>query len=62
MRRATLLAAILLALMSVAHLLRLLFRVEATVGGQSVPMWVSVVAALVAGGVAVLLWRDRGAS
>jgi hypothetical protein len=59
MTRATLMAAVLLALVAVAHLLRILFHTEATVGGVAVPMWVSVIATVVAGGLAILLWRDR---
>ncbi len=58
MTRATLIAAVLLALVAVAHLLRMLFNMEATIGGVAVPMWVSVIATVVAGGVALLLWRD----
>lgn len=61
MTRPTLIAAILLALVAVAHLLRMLFNMEATLGGVAVPMWVSVIATVVAGGVAMLLWRDRRA-
>jgi hypothetical protein len=33
--------------------------IEATVAGTAVPMWVSIVATIVAGGVALMLWRDR---
>lgn len=61
MTRVTLIAAVLLTLVAVAHLLRILFHMEATIGGVSVPMWVSVIATFVAGGVAILLWRDRNA-
>jgi hypothetical protein len=59
MTRATLIAAVLLALVAAAHLLRIVLKVEATIGGAAVPMWVSVIGALVAGGVALQLWRDR---
>ena len=61
MTRATLIAAVLLALVAVAHLLRILFNIKATIGDVAVPMWVSVVATLMAGAVAILLWRDRRA-
>jgi hypothetical protein len=61
MTRPTLIAAVLLALVAVAHLLRMLLNMEATIGGVAVPMWVSVIATVVAGGVAILLWRDRRA-
>ena len=59
MTQPTLIAALLLTLVAVAHLLRVVFGVDATVGGTVVPMWVSVAATVVAGGVALMLWRDR---
>ncbi len=58
MRPATLTAPVLLALVSLAQLLRLIGRVEVTAGGSPVPMWVSGVAFVVAGGVAFMLWRE----
>lgn len=59
MTRPTLIAAILLTLVAVAHLLRVILGIEATVAGTPVPMWISVGAVVVAGGVALMLWRDR---
>ncbi len=59
MTRPALIAAALLTLVAVAHLLRVLFDVEATVAGVAIPMWVSVGGTVVAGGVATLLWLDR---
>jgi hypothetical protein len=53
------LAAILLAVVSLADLLRVLFGVRVTVADDVVPMWVSGVAFVVAGGLAVMLWRGR---
>ena len=58
MRGANGLAAILLAVVSLAHLLRLIFGVQVTVADRFIPMWVSAVAFLVAGGVAIILWRE----
>ncbi len=58
MSRTTLIAAVMLALVALAHLVRFLFKVEATIGGVAVPMWVSVLATVVAGGVALQLWRE----
>lgn len=57
MKPGTLIATVLLATVSLAHLLRLLFHVRVTVADEVIPMWVSGVAFLVAGGVAILLWR-----
>ncbi len=57
MKSATSMAAWLLAAVSVAHLLRLVFGVRVTVADSVVPMWLSGVAAVVAGSVAFMLWR-----
>ena len=58
MRAATLAATILLALVAVAHVVRLVLGIEVTVGGNAVPQWVSGVGILVPGAIAVGLWRD----
>lgn len=51
-------AALLLALIAIAQATRLAFGWPVTIGSFSVPLWASAVAALVAGGIAVMLWRD----
>lgn len=58
MKPATLTATVILATVSLAHLLRLLLGVQVTLGDNIVPMWVSVVAFVVAGGTAFMLWRE----
>ena len=55
---ATHLASILLAAVSVAHLLRILFGTQVTLADRVIPMWVSWVAFVVAGVVAIMLWRE----
>ncbi|GMV03788.1 MAG: hypothetical protein AMXMBFR53_00700 [Gemmatimonadota bacterium] len=45
--------------MAAAHLLRLVFRLDVTVGPVGVPMWASVLAVLGPGGLAVWLWREQ---
>lgn len=56
------LAILLLALVALAHVLRLVFGVTAVVGSLAVPMWVSGVGIAVPTFVAGLLWREaRGA-
>ncbi len=57
MKPGTLMAIVLLATVSLAHLLRLIFRVQVTVADEVVPIWLSGVAFLVAGAVAIMLWR-----
>ena len=59
MTQPTRIAAILLTAVAIAHLARVVLGIEATVAGTAVPMWVSIVATVVAGGVALMLWRDR---
>ena len=58
MKPASLLAVLVFSLVAIAHLLRLISQVEILVGGAVVPMWVSVVGLLVAGTLAVALWRE----
>ena len=48
-----------LALVAVVHLVRLLAGWSASVNGIDIPMWVSVVALVVAGGLALGLWREN---
>lgn len=52
------LASVLLAVVSLAHLLRIVFGTQVTVADAVVPMWVSAVGFVVAGGVAFMLWRE----
>jgi uncharacterized membrane protein len=58
MKSANFMAAVLLAAVSLAHLLRLVFGIPVTVADRFVPMWVSAVAFVVAGSMAFLLWRS----
>jgi hypothetical protein len=59
MKPARLLATIVLSLIAVGHLLRLVFHVEAIVGGFIVPMWMSVIGCLFMGGLAVMLSMEN---
>lgn len=63
MKPGSLLAVLLLALIAIGHVLRLVFRVEATLDGIAIPMWASIIGVVVPGAVALLLWwetRARG--
>ena len=62
MKPVTMGATILLAIVSLAHLMRILFGVRVTVADSVIPMWVSGVAFVVAGGLAILLWRGARTS
>ncbi len=59
MKPAALAAVIVFTVVALAHLLRLVFRVEMVVGGTMVPMWASAVGVVVALAIAVLLWREQ---
>lgn len=56
---ATLFAAIIFALVAIAHLLRLIFGLAIVVAGWPVPMWISIIGCIVPGGLAVALWQER---
>ncbi len=58
MKTGTLLAMIFLVVFAVLHLLRLLFGVTIVIGGTTVPLWASILAFLVSGIIAVMLWRE----
>lgn len=59
MKPAALVATIFLALIALAHVLRVALRVQVTVGGTDLPMWMSVVACIFTGGLAIVLWREN---
>lgn len=58
MKPITNLAIAIFILITVVHLLRLVFGWEATLNGVVVPMWVSVLGLLIAGALAYFLWRE----
>ena len=47
-----------LALVPIVHLVRLLAGWSVSINGSDIPMWVSVVALMVAGELALGLWRE----
>ena len=51
-------ATLLLALIAVAQAIRFASGWPVTIGSFSVPLWASAVAAVVAGLIAVMLWRE----
>ncbi len=58
MKPAARLAALFLALVSLAHLLRVVLRISMTIGGLNIPLWASLLACVVTGGLAGWLWRE----
>ncbi len=61
MKTGSLLAIILFILIALAHLLRLIYGLEVTAGGQSIPQWVSIIGLVVPAVIAYLLWRESRA-
>ena len=51
-------AATVFGIVAILHLLRLIYGWQLVIGTWSAPMWLSVAALLLAGTLAVLLWRS----
>ena len=58
MKPSTTIAAIILGVISLLHLLRVLFGWALIIGTTGIPMWPSIVVFLVFGILATMLWRD----
>ena len=50
--------AVVFALVALLHLLRLVYGWEVTFAGWVVPLWLSVIGLIVAGGLAALVWGE----
>jgi hypothetical protein len=61
MRPFTKLAALLFGIVALAHIYRIVRPFEVTIAGQAVAQWASVVGVVVAGGLALMLWRESRA-
>ena len=57
MRRYVLVSGIFFTVLTCVQLLRLILRWPVTVAGASVPLWASVIAAVIAGGLAIWSFR-----
>jgi len=58
MKTGSKLAIILFTLVAIAHLLRLIFGIDLTVGDWIAPPWVSILGIAVPGFIAWLLWKE----
>lgn len=58
MKLFTAIAVVAFILVTSLHLVRILWGWEGKVGGVVIPMWVSYLGLIVAGGLAVMLWRE----
>jgi hypothetical protein len=55
----TTLAVVVFSLIALLQLLRVILRWQVTLNGATVPVWLSGVAFVVAGGLAVMVWREN---
>ena len=58
MKPFTSLACLLLGLVALLQLIRVVLGWEVVVNGFAVPLWVSVLAAIITGGLSLLVWRE----
>ena len=58
MKTGSLLAVIVFILVAIAHLMRIVNGTEIVIGGIDIPQWISVVAVIVPGLIAWLLWKE----
>ena len=50
-------AGVIFGLISIAHLIRLIIRLEVLAGGYLIPLWPSALAFLILGGLSLWLWK-----
>jgi len=58
-RPAVLITAAILLIIGIAHLLRLFYQTNVTVGESVIPVWISLPALVIAVGLAAWLWYDN---
>jgi hypothetical protein len=54
----TMLAVVIFVVVALVHVLRAVFQWEVTINHVQIPMWASIVGAIVAGGLAVMVRRE----
>jgi len=54
----TLVAAVIFAIMALAHIYRLITHFQIILGSHTIPEWVSIVALVVTGGLSWMLYRE----
>jgi hypothetical protein len=59
MRPSTAITVSLLLIIAIAHLLRLFYQATVTVNTFEIPVWLSVPAVIITGGLAIWLWLEN---
>ena len=59
MKPFTTIAVIIFAVLCVAHILRLILDIAFRIGTHDIPQWVSIIGALFAALMAIMLWKER---
>lgn len=59
MKPATIITVMFLLLISIVHLLRLVFQVKVTANSFEIPMWMSIPACIVTAALAIWLWMEN---
>lgn len=58
MKPVTAIASVIFMFVCVAHLVRLVLKVDITANGFHIPLWVSIIGCIVTGILSVLLWGE----
>ncbi len=61
MKPITTIASVAFALITIAHLARLVAHLDVVVAGHAMPMWISVVGSIIAAALAIGLWLEAKA-
>jgi hypothetical protein len=59
MKPFTTIAVIVFAIICVVHILRLVLGWQANINGMNIPIWVSIIGALVSAVLAVMVWKEN---
>ncbi|MBI3991528.1 MAG: hypothetical protein HY350_05195 [Candidatus Omnitrophica bacterium] len=59
MKPATVIVTILLVLISIGHLLRIIFQAKVTVNEINIPLWISIIGVIVPAALAIMLYREN---
>ena len=60
MKPFTTIAVVVLAIVALVHLARLFAGWEVVIAGYAIPVWFSLPGFVVAGGLAIMIWREAG--